>query len=44
MLVKGGYNLIALDKKMEEVNLESDEKLASGSYSIFREYLINEDI
>jgi ferredoxin len=44
MVVKGGYDLSKIEKQMEGVILESDEKLASGSYSIFKDYLLNEDI
>ena len=44
MPVKGGYNLKKLEKRMEGVILESDDKLASGSYLIFKDYLLNEDI
>ncbi|HEX2927979.1 MAG TPA: EFR1 family ferrodoxin [Ruminiclostridium sp.] len=43
MVVRGGYDLKRLEKQMESVTLEPDDKLASGSYSIFKDYLQKED-
>lgn len=44
MVIKNGYDLKKIEKQMKEVVLESDEKLASGSYSIFKDYLLKEEI
>jgi ferredoxin len=44
MVIRDGYNLMKIEKQVERVTLEFDEKLASGSYSIFKEYLLKEDI
>lgn len=42
MVIKGGYDLERLEKQLEKTMLESDEELASGRYSFFKEYLTNE--
>ena len=44
MVVKGGYDLKIIEKQMEGVTFESDEELASGAYSIFKDYLQKEGI
>lgn len=38
MTVNGGYDLKKLEKQIDGIKLESDEKLASGSYSIFKDW------
>ncbi len=44
MPVKNGYNLKILERKMAGIILESDEKLASGPYLMFKDYFSNKDV
>ncbi len=42
MVIKGGYDLERLERKLENTILESDEELTSGTYSFFKDYIENE--
>ncbi len=44
LVIRDGYDLKKTKKQMEETTLESDEKLLSGFYSIFKDYLLKDDI